>query len=513
MIVLAKRHFGVLFPAHVIVDRQQAVESVGPSLARLMPEVVTGDRLFDHFSPPPGAREPDFADLARRGKPLQLHSRSGGLVLAGMVVETQGGFALALSHTPAALSIEEGSLRIDDFAGSDPTVPSMLQIAILKSLLEETQDMAADLARERKRSDELVGRIKDSASYLAHEFNNVNSIIELNCISALKAGRLSTDQEHRIRAILESANRAIEMSKALSTVAKQKNDSAMIEDVDEIIHENWPYFQMIAGARTELLGNLNASPYALRISRNGLVNCLTNLIMNSREAFGGNRGTIRIATWIDESAGLLLVEVGDNGMGMEEGVLKTAFEPFFTTKEEASGMGLASVMDFAREMGGKAILESIRDQGTTVTLSLPIDLSQTLPAKQPEAAPVTADAASRQPAAPARILLVDDEPFALEALEELLVDVGLAVRSAGSGSDALAALEAESFDVLLTDVVMPDLDGPALATRAMQVRPGIKVIMMSGYMPEFIAMQPEWLFIRKPLDLDLLMELIGEPTS
>lgn len=509
MIRLSANQIGVLFPAFAMVDNQAMVQECGPSLRRLFPALNAGEFLFDHFACTAWERNPNLDYWVENGGPIQLHSRDDKFVLAGTVLRSGLSYLFALNHVPAARSLTDLNLNIADFGHTDPIVAAYLQIGVLNGLLEETKENALDLAQERGRSVELVNRIKSSAGFLAHDFNNLNSIIELNCLNALKAGHLPKDQEHRIRIILDSVTRSIEITKALMIVAKQKNDSGFDEDIDDLIRENWPYFRMIAGPQTKLLSDLNIGPLRMKISRNGLVNCLTSILMNAREALDGNAGTVSITTRFDQSAGTILIEVSDTGFGMAPSVLEAAFEPFFSTKETGNGIGLASVMDFARELGGDSDLSSVPGEGTQVRIRLPVKPGAANGREEGAAGiPDYQELGSRE-AGGLRILLVEDEPYALEALAELLVDEGYQVVPAISASAALTEIAAQPFDLLLTDVIMPGTDGLTLATEASRLRPGLKVIMMSGYMPEYLEMKPEWLFIRKPLDVDVLRALIN----
>lgn len=510
MIELSCSQLGALFPAFVIVDKHLVVSEAGPSLLRLMPELAPGTHLSDHFGQDALGRHPSLDFWAETGSTIQLESLDSRIVLMGSVLRVGQEYLLALNHAPKVETLSDVALSITDFAHSDPMVGAYMQIGVLKGLLEETKANALDLVRERQRSEELVGRIKSSAGFLAHDFNNLNSIIELNCLNALKAGNLPPDQERRIRVILDSVDRSIEITKALTIVSKQKNDSGLTEDIDEIIRENWPYFRMIAGPRTTLLSDLRLGGIKTSVSRNGLVNCLTSLLMNAREAMAGEAGSVMISSQVDRADGHIVILVADTGPGMDSSVLETAFEPFFSTKEGSYGVGLASVLDFAHEMGGDVSMTSAPGAGTKVRIWMPLPGMLEGPKDLSTSGEASKTSGDGEPAEAVRsILVVEDEPYALEALSELLTDEGYAVTPALSAEEALAALDRVSFSVLLTDVVMPGMDGLALAERACRLQPKLKVVMMSGFMPEFLEMKQDWLFIRKPLDVDVLVASVN----
>ena len=177
-----------------------------------------------------------------------------------------------------------------------------------------------------------------------------------------------------------------------------------------------------------------------------------------------------------------------------------------------TGVGLASVQEFARNMGGDVSVDSIPGEGTTVHVYLPrCDApAATVPEFSP-ALPLPATAGEPVPL-PAdrdwRILLVDDELHAVLALTELLTEEGFTVTPATDYHQAAAALSDQNFDLLLTDVILPQSNGIALANHACDIQPGLRVIMMSGYVPTPEDMRPDWLFMRKPLDPAKLVVMI-----
>jgi CheY-like chemotaxis protein len=172
------------------------------------------------------------------------------------------------------------------------------------------------------------------------------------------------------------------------------------------------------------------------------------------------------------------IRVSDTGVGMTADVQAKAFEPFFTTKQvgSGSGLGLSQVFGTARQSGGDVSIESRPGQGSTVILHLP-----RAPAPMVDA-PAAPSPASRAKAEPRLVLLVDDEAAVRETTAELLRTLGYAVIEAGGGPAALECLRMDkNIALLLTDVVMPDMNGPALAEAARALRPGLPVVFISGY--------------------------------
>jgi CheY-like chemotaxis protein len=167
---------------------------------------------------------------------------------------------------------------------------------------------------------------------------------------------------------------------------------------------------------------------------------------------------------------------------------------------------LASVRNFAVEVGGDVWLESAPEEGTTVYLHLPI-AEHFAPTTETDFGSAQKDATNL--ADQQRILLVEDEPYALEALVEMLEAEGYAVTPCASGDAALIALSQNAYDVLLTDVVMPGQNGSEVARHACIAQPSIKIILMSGYVPDSATFQPGWRFLHKPMESAQLLELIA----
>ena len=202
----------------------------------------------------------------------------------------------------------------------------------------------------------------------------------------------------------------------------------------------------------------------------------------------------------------IAIRIADDGPGMNESLLSRAFEPLFSSKPNGSGLGLASVRNFAVETGGDVWLESVHGEGATVYLHLPVvDQPADDDGLQTHAVPPT----NLDPAEKQKILLVEDEPYALEALAEMLEGEGYAVTPCRTSDDAMMALEQDAYHLLITDIVMPGKDGTEIARRARAGQPSIKIVLMSGYMPDSTSFEPGWMFLRKPMDSGELLKLIS----
>jgi nitrogen-specific signal transduction histidine kinase len=390
-------------------------------------------------------------------------------------------------------------------------------ISLQRAMLEESQATAIELAHERERSTSLLERTDRVAGYMGHDFNNLLSIIRLNADRLLRKFGHDEKISNLAQIIRETAARGSNITQSLMKLSHQQTDTLLPIVIDDLIRENDTFLNSVVGSGISFDIDLQAATCESVISYNGLLNCIINLLINAREAmpYGGR---ISLSTSIahglatsksgggeTEPSAYIAICVADSGSGMSEALLSRAFEPLFSSKPKGTGLGLASVRDFAKEMGGDVWLESQVGEGTTVYLHLPL--------ANPSAEAQTAHEFGQSADAPAigtrHILLVEDEPYALEALAEMLEAEGYAVTPCASGEQAMHALEQQAYHLLLTDIVMPGQTGTEIARQANRGQPSIKTILMSGYVPDSASLEPGWMFIRKPMDSDELLRLVA----
>jgi CheY-like chemotaxis protein len=206
-----------------------------------------------------------------------------------------------------------------------------------------------------------------------------------------------------------------------------------------------------------------------------------------------------------ESSGEIRIAVRDSGKGMTREELARAFDPFFTTKPGGTGLGLSTVYGVVRSHGGSVFLESEPGKGTTVFVSLPT--------AYPPSAVMRPAALGRALSEAWRVLVVDDHPTVREATTELLAAQGYEVESAGNVADALTAIEAQRFTVVVTDVGLPDRPGWEVARAAKQRSRDTVVVLVSGwgshFSPEEARARGVDLVFEKPVDPDVLLSAIA----
>jgi signal transduction histidine kinase/CheY-like chemotaxis protein len=517
LFTFSEKQIGALLPAFLHVDAFLNISALGPGISRHLPHVRIGMPCDEAFKIVNFGTVHFFRE-GRGVQPVQMISRVGDLPLSGAAVFHEAGCLLAVRFALSEEIFADGSMNLSDFGHADPAILSTMLIALQRAMLEESQATAIELAYERQRSTDLLERTSRVAGYMAHDFNNLLSIIRLNTDRLLR--QFGTDEKigKLANIIQEMASRGSDITQSLMSLSLQRTDTRQPLSVDEMIKDYMGILDSLVGSNITLKADLNAGNCKCVVSYNDLLNGLINVLINAREAMPRG-GEIDISTSIgngpitrggdaDDVApcSYVAIRIADTGIGMSEALLSRAFEPQFSSKPNGTGLGLPSVRNFAVEVGGDVWLESTPAVGTTVYLHLPI-AEHVAPTAETDFGSAQKDAskiADKQ-----RILLVEDEPYALEALVEMLEAEGYTVTPCASGEAALMALEQDAYDVLLTDIVMPGQNGTEVARHACIAQPSIRIILMSGYVPDSASFQPGWRFLHKPMESAHLLQLIS----
>jgi CheY-like chemotaxis protein len=323
---------------------------------------------------------------------------------------------------------------------------------------------------------------------VAHDLKNIFNPIALN-LQVLRRGAAGDRHADEVFARIEDAIRTgSDTVERLRRFSRQEADPAPEPiDLDRVTDAALaiclPRIRERAGI--EVRREHEHMPRVL-VRPSELVTAIVNLVVNALDAMPLH-GTITVRTGADEGG---WVEVADDGPGMPPEVQNRVFEPFFTTKPEGTGLGLAMVYAFVHRHGGRVTLDTMPGRGTTVRLWFP-------------------------PAASRRLLVVEDEAAARQALQMLLQDEGFTVAASPSGEEALACLEVFEPDALLVDFQLPGIDGATLARRARQWRSSLPVVLMSGFDESNDALAsllrtPLTERIDKPIDMDRLVAALEQ---
>ncbi len=394
--------------------------------------------------------------------------------------------------------------------------PGRYAVSITGEVLREPASWAAEQTRRRRM--ELLGRM---AMGIAHDFNNLLTAVvghgELLRADLLKMGAPQELHQH-----LGSLDRAAQDGAALvrkiqQYIRNEKNDRdepvALHEIVEEVLTLTRPYWYnepRRRGIALRVESDLRPVP-PIQGSPTELREVFVNLVLNAVQAMpAGGTLTLRTARAGTRAAA---VEVGDTGVGMNESVRRRIFEPLFTTKgASGSGMGLTMSHGIVQEHNGRIEVESAPGRGTMFRLVFPFSTATPAPETAPEAAP---EAEARPPVSGLRILVVDDEPMVRTVTTKLLRLRGHDVRDADGGPAALAVLAEAgpgrpAFDVVVTDLSMPDMSGRELAAAIRQRHDGLPVLLLTGDTDADVEGADVAAVVKKPFQLDALDAVVRE---
>jgi CheY-like chemotaxis protein len=327
--------------------------------------------------------------------------------------------------------------------------------------------------------------------------------------------------------IMTSGQRAADLVRQLLAFSRKQMIEPRVLDLNRVVADMEKMLRRLIGEHIRVTTSLAPDLWPVKVDPAQIQQVVMNLAVNARDAMP-HGGTLRIETTnvvldesyvrehVDAQAGdHVRLTISDTGTGMTPEVQAHIFEPFFTTKElgKGTGLGLATVYGIVRQSGGDISVTSQPGRGTTFRIYLP-RASET---GRPLAAPN--QPASEPVLCQATVLVVEDEPTVRSLATETLGAAGYAVLAAPDGQAAWHVVEAYPgrIDLLLTDIVMPGMNGPDLATRLRQARPGLKVLFMSGYADGMIArrdvIEPGVPFISKPFLPDDLERAVRDVLS
>jgi len=353
--------------------------------------------------------------------------------------------------------------------------------------LRETQEQ---LALSQKM--EAVGQLSGG---IAHDFNNLLMIVLGNLETAQRhvkhAPEPNPNLQRAVAAAMRGAQRAAALTSRLLAFARRQPLDPKPLDVNKFLAGAAEFLQRSLGETIEVQAIGAAGLWQIEADPNQLETALVNLAVNARDAMpGGGKVTLEATNiYADDdycrlnpelSPGqYVLICVSDTGSGMPPDALTRAFEPFFTTKEfgQGTGLGLSQVYGFVKQSGGHVKIYSEVGQGTTVKIYLPRYTRRSEDESEDKI-----DVVGRGEQGEV-ILIVEDDQDLRQYLTEVLRGLGYSVLTAPSGTAALPILEQLSnrIDLLLTDVIMPGLNGRELGQRALQIRPDLRVLYMTGY--------------------------------
>ena len=369
-----------------------------------------------------------------------------------------------------------------------------------------------ELERELERAGRLeaMGQL---AGGVAHDVNNL-----LGVIGNYAAAITRTDDPDQVRVDAEEISHAVDRGAALTRqllqVGRPGGAPSVVEDVHDVVDQLAATLRGSFPPDVELIVTPPSTDCSARIDRGRIEQAVLNLVVNAKDAL---RGTGRVVVTVERQqrgprsdGEVVVVCVADDGGGMPAAIRERAFEPFFTTKDSGTGLGLAIVSAVAAEHGGVAEVASSAE-GTTVSIEL---TAAPRPTGRPghDADPVVHDEESGAPrSSRIEVLVVDDDAHVRRATARLARELGFGVAEADGGATALELLASGTHvDVVVTDVRMPGMTGPRLATRIEQLHPGLPVVFVTGFADELLAERPgdRDRMLTKPYDADALSRML-----
>ncbi|MBV9557679.1 MAG: response regulator [Pseudolabrys sp.] len=355
----------------------------------------------------------------------------------------------------------------------------------------EAREVAENALRQSQKMD-AIGQLTGG---VAHDFNNLLTIILGNLDSARRAIERGIEKtgDRAIRAIenaTQGAQRAATLTQRLLAFSRQQPLAPAVVDVNAAVRDASQLLRRALGEAYDVEIVCAAGAWNIEVDRSQLDVALLNLVVNARDAMEeGGKVTIETGNafldddYCSQHAGLkpgqyALIAVTDKGSGMPHEVAARAFDPFFTTKPagRGTGLGLSQAYGFVKQSGGHISLYSELGHGTTVKMYFPRAYRAADGAKANPARDETHAGQGQT------VLVVEDDEELRNYVVETLRDLNYSVEQASSSEDALKIFaDGRSFDALLTDVVMPGLNGRQLADRVVKLRPDIKVLYMTGY--------------------------------
>jgi PAS domain S-box-containing protein len=415
---------------------------------------------------------------------------------------------------------------------------SRIQVEVASRLLYEdghpvgTEAICRDITERKSLEEQLrqaqrLEAIGQLAGGIAHDFNNLLTVIS-GYAETLLEGR-DRESEQELDQIARAAERAAILTRQLLAFSRRQVLQPRVVQMNDVVADVAPMLTRLIGEDVQLVTSLAPDLGRVLADPGQLEQVILNLAVNARDAMP-HGGTLTMQTAnveLDEEYAAhhseaspgphVMLSVGDTGHGMDAETLSHLFEPFFTTKPvgTGTGLGLATVYGIVKQSGGSIWIYSEPDKGTTFKIYFPR-----------EEAALSEEDASRRPAVPAAegtetILIAEDEPSLRALSARILEKYGYEVITAESATDALRIVgrNGRRFDLLLTDLIMPELNGAALAERVQQLVPGIRVLFMSGYADDVVTkngvLQPGAPFLEKPFTANELAakvrELLDQP--
>lgn len=355
---------------------------------------------------------------------------------------------------------------------------------------------------------EMLGQL---SSGIAHDFNNMLSVVEGYARMIKKDSSDAKQVVKQTEYILESVNKSASLTRQILNYGKQVRMKPEVINLGDVIYELKPLFKPLLNETINLSIDVAENAY-VRCAPDHMTQVLMNLVVNARDAMEDKGGKLSISLSFDGNGNILL-SVADEGCGMSEEVKSRIFDPYYTTKNnnKGTGLGMSTVQSLVKKMGADIQIQSEENTGTIISLIIP--LSKEIPKVNDDGNRLV-DKSS--PLSGLIIMIVEDNHELLDSMSHTFKGYGAKVLAADNGNRALEIQEnyEGEIDVLLTDIVMPELNGVKFSELFEVVRPKTKIIFVSGY-PQSGHSSPSEApsnmpFLQKPIEYEKLLQIINK---
>jgi two-component system cell cycle sensor histidine kinase/response regulator CckA len=405
--------------------------------------------------------------------------------------------------------------------------------AAIVYMLETTERRALENQINQSQKMDMVGQL---AGGIAHDFNNVLSAIMMANDFLLNAHKPTDPSFQDIMQIKQNATRAATLVRQLLAFSRRQTLRPQVLDLGDALSDLTMLLRRLIGEKVKLDLVHGRDLWPVKVDVSQFEQVVVNLAVNARDAMPeGGKLTVRTANVTSEEAAQLAykgmppaeyvrIDISDTGTGIASDIVDKIFEPFFSTKEvgKGTGLGLSTVYGIVKQTGGFIYVDSEADRGSSFHIFLP----RHHPEQEVQSDAVAANGTAREPSAEAKpradltgqgtILLVEDEEGLRSLNARGLRSRGYSVIEASNGVEAMEALEHENgaVDLVVSDVVMPEMDGPTLLKTMRGRNPNLKIIFVSGYAEDaFEKSLPEnqqFAFLPKPFTLTQLVAAVKE---
>jgi signal transduction histidine kinase/ActR/RegA family two-component response regulator len=385
-----------------------------------------------------------------------------------------------------------------------------------RSLEERVAERTAELERqgEALREAQRLEGLGRLAAGIAHDFNNLLTVVLGNATLLLRERGIEGASATAVEEMKTAATRGADLVRQLLAFGRQQRMAAKVLDLNAVVLGLGPLLSRLIGEQVRIAVAMAPGKAYVKADRSQLEQVIVNLVTNARDAMpGGGRLSIETALR-DPEPGVpgpswVVLSVTDTGLGMDREIRQRVFEPFFTTKPfgKGTGLGLATVHGVVQQSGGHVVVESEPGAGSSFRVFLPMT-TEAFPAEE-----ISGPAPAR--GVRGTILLAEDDPDVRHVIERVLREAGHEVLAAGGGHEALSRSRTHRgpIHLLVSDVVMPDINGAELAKQLLIERPDVRVLFVSGFVPEgnLLPALPGQVveYIAKPVTSDRLQRKVA----